>query len=1361
MHRKCFIYIIRRLSPNCGYLPELKSYALSILLFSAILVLPNKTIAQSRISHKGKLEFVENKNQWDKKILFKADIPNGSLFLEQNCFTFNFADPDDVKHSHAHNGTNSKKPADITHFFSYKLHFINAEITSKISASDVTKDYCNYIIGNNKSKWTGHVRKFKTVVYKNIYKDIDLVIYSMDKNLKYDFVVNPGGNINDIMLSYEGIKDIQIKANDLLMTTSFGIITELKPFAYQESLKNKIECKFILKNNLVKFSLAQYDNSKTLVIDPQLIFSTYSGSQADNWGFTATFDNDNNVYSGGIAFGTGYPVTIGAYQEIFAGGDTLPGYGMYSYGEDIAIIKYDSLGKKRLWATYLGGKGNELPHSMVVNSNNELLIFGTTGSDNFPLSENAYSKTFKGGTSLIYDDVISFKRGLDIFVAKLSSDGSQLLASTYIGGTENDGFNFRDRDVAYLMEGNDSLYFNYGDGARGEIITDDKNNVYVGSCTFSDDFPVTSSSIQLASKGREEGIVFKLDNNLTNLLWSSYIGGDKDDAVYSIDIDKKNNVYVAGGTNSGNFPTTSKALKKNYQGGSADGFVAHISGDGTKLLSSTYYGSDQYDQAYFVRSDKFNYPYITGQTKATGSSLIYNANYNMPNSGQFIAKLSTELDSLKWSTVFGTGNGKPNISLTAFAVDVCDKLYLSGWGREWAGSNGQIWESIEGTKNMDITPDAIQKVTDGQDFYVMVLNNDASNLFYATYFGEQTYSCNYSGHDHVDGGTSRFDKRGNIYESACASCGSCQHFPTTTDAWSTTDNSPNCNNAVFKINVFTGLALADFMLTKDTVCSSKKVSFLNKSEGKNFIWKFGDGYVSADKNPTYTYKIPGKFKVTLISIDSASCNSSDSTTKELIFPEPLNVKIKETKGISCKEQCNGIIAVSASGGFPPYNFVWSGGQNDSIITNLCAGIYTVTVYDSKNCNIQLQAAVATSDFSIQIDTIVKTCYNQCKGIAKVKVIGGQQPYAFIWDNGQSDTLATNLCSGNHYLTVTESQGNQCKINFSLSEYSRMIANITDSNQLKCFGDCGEVIKATISGGTLPYIYYWNNRQGYDTLQHICGGNYKLTILDKNNCTLDTNIAIIAPTLLTVEIKTTNTSCKSVCNGSAIVNINGGTLPYTYIWSNDVLNQNIRELCKGPYSITVTDFNNCEVIKSFELKDSSNFPDIKVKAIPDTINFFESSSILVTDFSMYYVYSWSPADGLSNPAIYNPIANPKTTSIYYVTITDYNGCTKVDSVKIFVINAKCREPYIFIPNAFTPDKSRNNILYVRSTMIDRLYFAVFDRWGEKVFESNDMKNGWDGHYRGKLCDPGVFDYYIEATCLDKGIFKHKGNVTLIR
>ena len=203
-----------------------------------------------------------------------------------------------------------------------------------------------------------------------------------------------------------------------------------------------------------------------------------------------------------------------------------------------------------------------MPHSLIVTEENELVIMGTTGADDFPVSTNAFQTTFAGGDSIVYDNVIGFNNGVDIFVTKLSEDGTQLLASNYVGGSGNDGLNFKPHMAIHyvLMHGNDSLYYNYADGARGEVIVDGKNNVYVGTNTFSTDFPSgINPGYQTTSGGKQDGIVFKLNPDLSQLIWSSYLGGNEDDAIFSMDLSPNEDVLVTGATVSHNFPVTSGA----------------------------------------------------------------------------------------------------------------------------------------------------------------------------------------------------------------------------------------------------------------------------------------------------------------------------------------------------------------------------------------------------------------------------------------------------------------------------------------------------------------------------------------------------------------------------------------------------------------------------------------------------------------------------------------------------------------------------------------------------------------------------------------------------------------------------------
>ena len=216
-----------------------------------------------------------------------------------------------------------------------------------------------------------------------------------------------------------------------MIKSSLKTVTELNPYAYQIINFDTvvIACNYALKKNQLSFEFPSgYNKDYDLVIDPILIFSTYSGSISDNFGYTATYDNFGYLYSGSTAFGVDYPTTVGAYQESFQGGIT-----------DVAITKYDSLGTSRIYSTYLGGSLDELPHSMVVNSNNELYILGTTGSDNFPTTQNSFEVNFQGGTNFFPTGLgVSFPNGSDIFISRLSSNGGALLSSTFVGGSDND-----------------------------------------------------------------------------------------------------------------------------------------------------------------------------------------------------------------------------------------------------------------------------------------------------------------------------------------------------------------------------------------------------------------------------------------------------------------------------------------------------------------------------------------------------------------------------------------------------------------------------------------------------------------------------------------------------------------------------------------------------------------------------------------------------------------------------------------------------------------------------------------------------------------------------------------------------------
>jgi len=325
---------------------------------------------------------------------------------------------------------------------------------------------------------------------------------------------------------------------------------------------------------------------------------------------TATYAYDGKAYTGGTIFGIGYPLTGPAWNSTtnFVLLNPIPA----NYGiTDVFISKYSADGTAMLWTNFVGGgnasQGTETVHSLICDTSNNVYLYGATSSTDFPLM-NAYQAAHAGGTAnsnYYYNGVYFTNQGTDIYITKLSEDGTLLLGSTYVGGSGNDGVNYRIAGGIYnSVASYDSLTSNYGDQFRGEIMLDSLNNIMVASSTRSTNFPVLNS-FQPVIGGQQDGVVFKLSANFSTLLWSTYYGGTANDATYSVKIDSSFNILIAGGTSSNDLQMTAGALNPAYMGGKTDGYVAKISPDGSTLIRTCYIGTGTYDQTIFVEIDRW------------------------------------------------------------------------------------------------------------------------------------------------------------------------------------------------------------------------------------------------------------------------------------------------------------------------------------------------------------------------------------------------------------------------------------------------------------------------------------------------------------------------------------------------------------------------------------------------------------------------------------------------------------------------------------------------------------------------------------------------------------------------------------
>ena len=384
-------------------------------------------------------------------------------------------------------------------------------------------------------------------------------------------------------------------------------------------------------------------------------------------GHCGTYSKEGDFFLSGVAGTDSFNTTKGAYQTIHKGASDS-----YYFAEspitqpDIIITRLNNSGTNVIFCTFLGGATNaEYPHSTIVDNDGNLLIMGKTGSADYPVTTTNYGPG--GGFA-------------DIFVSKLSADGTQLLSSCKIGGTGYDGINIKfpwTVNTRPPYPSPLSLQQYPGDDARGNITIDNNNAIYIVSCTQSNDFPVTANAVQKNNKGgayKQDAVLRKFSPDLKNLLYSSYLGGSGDDAAYSVNINPvTKDIYVAGVTASTDFTgNTNNAIFATNQSGNADGFVSRFSNDGSILYKTTYMGTSGMDNIYAITSDKKGYIYITGTT--TGNWPLVNALFSQKNGKQFICKLQPDLSSFVYSTVFGTDTSLPNIVTTAFlwtSVSMC------------------------------------------------------------------------------------------------------------------------------------------------------------------------------------------------------------------------------------------------------------------------------------------------------------------------------------------------------------------------------------------------------------------------------------------------------------------------------------------------------------------------------------------------------------------------------------------------------------------------------------------------------------------------------------------------------------------
>lgn len=1264
-----------------------------------------------------------NEGQWDEKVDYKIKLGSGDFYVEKNRFTFHFDNRGEILHKHDEGSNHSHDVSEQKlKLHALRFEFVGANGSTQKQNSFPSSHYENYYLGNNSQQWKSFVHSYQKIRYSNYYQGIDLEMEAGESSLKYSFFVQPNTDPKKIQQKIVGADKVSItKEGNLIVQHSLGTIEEAKPVAWTlnssgQKTKVKVAFSWNEEKKILSYHLDSYNQAETLVIDPQITFSTYTGSISDNWGFTAAPDAAGNLYAGGIVFGTGYPTTTGALTTVYNGGQI-----------DIGITKFNATGSALLFSTYLGGSRIETPHSLVTNANNELYVMGATSSLNFPTAGTPYQNAFGGGGPSMTENSLIFN-GSDIFVARFNPNGTALLSSTYIGGSGNDGIN----------QGN--LNYNYGDQFRGEIILDQANNVYVSSVTRSSNFP-TVGAFQTNLLGPQDAVIFKMNANLSTLLWSTYYGGAGFETGNSLQLSNTGNLYITGGTTSGTL-NMAGGHQASF-GGVSDGYLISMNATTGAFIKGTYIGGNAYDQSFFVQIDLNDKVYVFGQSLA--GMAVTPGCYGNANGGQFIRKYSNDLAVLDWQTRIGSTITTRIISPTAFLVSDCFQIYISGWGGT-VNHNAQATNSS--TTGYQVTNDAFQNVTNGNNFYIAVLDQDATNLRYATFMGGLSSSSN-----HVDGGTSRFDKSGRIYHAVCGGCqGNSSGFTTTPGSWSPTHPSSNCNLAAFKFELNVTTSVIGSM--NPVICMPSPVVFTNGSANSDvFHWDFGDGNTSTATNPSHVYQNPGNYTITLISNHSSGCFTPDTATFDIQLID-FSPSITQPPGSICPGES---MQLEVQGGD---TFAWSPAAllNNTTIFNPIATVQqtsTVQVIVSSICGLDTLTAIIPV---FQDQLISSNDTTICLGNSVTLFSNGGSNY--IWspgtflDNTNSNTVVCTPTADIVYAIEARSP-NGCLLRDTISIevfFTPPMPVIPDTVNL-CYGTSKQVIVS----GAQSYLWSPNidvTPNNNDTVQIS-------TLIDRTYYVSFTNVCgtVIDSTFVKIrDVEITTSNDTTICYGERAILTAYGAQSYT--WHNEIF----EEIIKGHTFQTSPGATSVYTVigeSSYGCFDTSSinvsiFPRPVLLVDSDVYAFYGEAIQLSANANMTGSYVWSPNYHLSCTTCQSPFADPDEKYSYYVTFTDQNNCSTGAKVTVHY------DAVIYIPNTFTPDGMGNNDrFYVKGDNIKEFKMYIYNRWGELIFEFDDINDYWDGSYQSLICPDGTYVWQLHYT--DYNNFKDilYGHVNLLR
>jgi hypothetical protein len=892
------------------------------------------------------LSFEANQGQADKSIRFLSRGNGYGLFLNagEAVMTLHKADASGAAHStgmtryghtpviaalpqagHASTGVSGDEtaaaaptPTDVI-----RMRLAGANTAAQSFGVDPLPGTANYMLGNDPAKWHTRVPTFAKVQFNQVYPGVDLVYYGNQRKLEYDFVVSPGASPQPIRLHFDGASSLRLNhTGDLVISASNGEIAFDKPVVYQmvNGERKAVAGSFkLMADNTAGFTLGSYDHSKPLVIDPSLVFSTYLGGDDADIAVAMAVDTSGNTYLTGLTYSTDFPLTPGAFESVNKAEND-------NSQSTAFVVKLNASGTALLYSTYLGGSGGaqnsqnqgDYGHSIAINSSGDAYIAGYTESADFPVTTGAYQTTNHAAPN-------GEPTG---FVSELNDNGTGLIYSTYLGGS------------------------NY-DIALG-IVLDSSDNAYVSGLAFSTDFPTTTGAYQRTNNSADNGgwnaYVTKLNSKGSALVYSTYVGGSGETGttVYNlynmikVAVDSSGYAYLTGYAASTDYPTTSGAFQRTNTGAEAGGVnavVTKLNTTGSGLVYSTFIGgsSSPGDFAEAITVDSSGDAYIAGYTSSTNFPLKdpFQSTNKGASSGDvtaFVAKLNSTGSALDYSTYLGGSKGDAAYAIT---IDSYGDAYVSGTtdSSDFPVTTGAYQTKLAGTGNVFMTE----------------LKSAGNAVDYSTYLGgkgtDVGYAIALSGdHVYLTGDTSS------------------SNFPVTKDAYETTYIASTATIFVSELNLGAAVSTIPTTTTLQSSVNPQK--------------EFQPVTFTADVTPNSGTGVPTGSVVfsideTTVATETLSSGKAEYTTSSLA-PGPHYVLASyggsTTYGSSGGSLTETITAVAATPTFSPA----PGTYTAAVKVTIADGTSGATIYYTTNGDTPTTSSTKyTEPIDVTVTTTIK------------------------------------------------------------------------------------------------------------------------------------------------------------------------------------------------------------------------------------------------------------------------------------------------------------------------------------------------------------------------------------------------------